>query len=98
MNNILQMQKLQDDCPVMVTGIPNQIQKEIDRWVNESKNFRNNPLYEIPINIVLSGEVKYPGIYFVGPPSFEVLVSTTGSSNIPIKYYPQVPSSIFLIL
>ena len=39
MNNILQMQKLQDDCPVMVTGIPNQIQKEIDRWVNESKNF-----------------------------------------------------------
>ena len=43
-SSILQMQKLQDDCPVMVTGIPNQIQKEIDRWVNESKNFRNNPL------------------------------------------------------
>ena len=31
-------------CPVMVTRIPPQIQKELDAWVNESKKFKNSPL------------------------------------------------------
>ena len=31
-------------CPVMVTKIPKQIQKELDVWVNESKKFKNSPL------------------------------------------------------
>ena len=34
-------------CPVMVTTIPKQIQKEIDGWINESKKFKNNPLAEL---------------------------------------------------
>ena len=31
-------------CPVMVTKIPSQIQKEIDGWVTESKKFQSSPL------------------------------------------------------
>ena len=31
-------------CPVMVTKIPPQIQKEIDGWVTESKKFQSSPL------------------------------------------------------
>ncbi len=31
-------------CPVMVTKIPKQIQKELDVWVKESKKFKNSPL------------------------------------------------------
>ena len=31
-------------CPVMVTKIPKQIQREIDGWVSESKKFKNSPL------------------------------------------------------
>ena len=34
-------------CPVMVTKIPPQIQKELDVWVNESKKFKNSPLAEL---------------------------------------------------
>ena len=34
-------------CPVMVTTIPKQIQKEIDGWINESKKFKNSPLAEL---------------------------------------------------
>ena len=44
MTDLLHMHKLQDECPVMVTKIPPQIQKEIDGWVNESKKFKNSPL------------------------------------------------------
>ena len=38
------MQKLQDGCPVLVTGIPPQIQKELDVWVKESRRFKDHPL------------------------------------------------------
>ena len=34
-------------CPVMVTKIPKQIQREIDGWINESKKFKNSPLAEL---------------------------------------------------
>jgi hypothetical protein len=46
MNELLEMKKLVpgSSCPVMVTKIPLQIQKEIDGWVTESKKFKNSPL------------------------------------------------------
>ncbi len=44
MEDVLNMHKLQDACPVMVTKIPKQILKELDVWVNESKKFKNSPL------------------------------------------------------
>ena len=44
MEDVLNMHKLQDGCPVMVAKIPKQIMKEIDGWVNESKKFKNSPL------------------------------------------------------
>ena len=47
MSNIFEMKKLQDGCPVMVARIPDQIMKELDVWVNESKKFKNSPLAEL---------------------------------------------------
>ena len=47
MSEFLEMKKLQDGCPVMVTRIPKQIQKELDVWVNESKKFKNSPLAKL---------------------------------------------------
>ena len=47
MNDFLEMKKLQDNCPVMVTRIPKPIMKEIDLWVKESKRFKNHPLAEL---------------------------------------------------
>ena len=46
MEELLHMHKLVPGttCPVMVTKIPKQIQREIDGWVNESKKFKNSPL------------------------------------------------------
>ena len=44
MTDLLHMHKLQDECPVMVTKIPPQIQKEIDGWVKESRKFKDSPL------------------------------------------------------
>jgi len=46
MEDLLEMKKLAPGtpCPVMVTKIPQQIQREIDGWVKESKNFKNSPL------------------------------------------------------
>jgi len=46
MEDLLHMRKLAPGtaCPVMVTKIPKQIQKEIDGWINESKKFKNHPL------------------------------------------------------
>ena len=46
MDQFLKMKKLQpgSSCPVMVIKIPQQIQKELDVWVNESKKFKNSPL------------------------------------------------------
>ena len=46
MEDLLHMHKLAPGttCPVMVTKIPKQIQREIDGWVNESKRFKNSPL------------------------------------------------------
>ena len=43
MNDFLEMKKLQDDCPVMVTRIPKPIMSEIRLWVEESKRFRDHP-------------------------------------------------------
>jgi len=47
MNDILEMKKLQDGCPVMMIRIPKPIIKEIDLWVKESKRFKNHPLAEL---------------------------------------------------
>ena len=49
MDNVLEMKKLLPGtrCPVMVTRIPKQIQREIDVWINESKKFKNHPLAEL---------------------------------------------------
>ena len=44
MNDSLEMVKLRDGCPVMLTKIPSQIMKEIDVWVKESKKIKNHPL------------------------------------------------------
>jgi len=43
----LEMHKLHDGCPVMVTKIPPQIKKELDGWVNESRKFKDSPLAEL---------------------------------------------------
>ena len=45
--DILEMKKLKQDCPVMICKIPPQIMKELDVWVKESKNFKNHPLAEL---------------------------------------------------
>ena len=47
MNDFLEMRKLQDGCPVMVTRIPKPIMKEIDLWVKESKRLKDHPLAEL---------------------------------------------------
>ena len=49
MNELLEMIKLYPggSCPVMVTKIPSQIQKEIDVWVKESRKFKDHPLAEL---------------------------------------------------
>ena len=49
MEDLLHMHKLSPGttCPVMVTKIPKQIQKEIDGWINESKKLKNSPLAEL---------------------------------------------------
>ena len=46
MTDLLNMHKLLtgSTCPVMVSKIPKQIQKELDVWVKESKKFKNSPL------------------------------------------------------
>ena len=44
MNDSLEMVKLRDGCPVMLTKIPSQIMKEIDVWVKESRRFKDSPL------------------------------------------------------
>jgi|TARA_B100001094_G_C17863819_1_gene638718 hypothetical protein len=47
MNDFLEMKKLKDGCPVMITCIPKLIMKEIDVWVKESKKFKDSPLAEL---------------------------------------------------
>jgi len=49
MEDLLHMHKLVPGttCPVMVTKIPKQIQREIDGWINESKKLKNSPLAEL---------------------------------------------------
>ena len=47
MNDILEMKKLQDGCPVMAIRIPKPIMKEIDLWVKESKRLKSHPLAEL---------------------------------------------------
>ena len=46
-DNLLEMQKLQEGCPVMVAGIPKPIIKEIDGLVKESRMFKDSPLAEL---------------------------------------------------
>jgi len=43
---MIEMKKLAPGsaCPVMVTKIPSQIQKELDVWIKESRKFKNSPL------------------------------------------------------
>ena len=47
MEDLLNMHKLRDGCPVMVKKIPPQIKKEIDGWVNESRKFKDSPLADL---------------------------------------------------
>ena len=47
MNNPLESKRLAEGCPVLVFDIPQQIRKELDIWVNESKKFKNSPLAEL---------------------------------------------------
>jgi len=49
MDNVLHMNKLSPGttCPVMVTKIPKQIQKEIDGWITESRRYKDSPLAEL---------------------------------------------------
>ena len=47
MDDLLKMEKLASDCPVMVAKIPQQIQKEIASWVQESRKFKDHPLAEL---------------------------------------------------
>ena len=39
--------KLAEGCPVLIFDIPQQIQKELDVWVNESKKLKNSPLAQL---------------------------------------------------
>ena len=44
---MLESKRLAEGCPVLIFGIPKQIQKELDVWVSESKKFKNSPLAEL---------------------------------------------------
>ena len=44
MNDPLESIRLVEGCPVLVFNIPKQIQKELDVWVKESRQFKNSPL------------------------------------------------------
>ena len=44
MNKILQSQRVGGGSPVLIFGIPPQIQKELDVWVKESRKFKDSPL------------------------------------------------------
>ena len=46
MSDILNMNLLGENIPVMYVKIPDQIMKELDVWVNESKKFKNSSLAE----------------------------------------------------
>ena len=67
MNDIFEMKKIQDNCPVMVTRIPKPILKEIDLWVKESKRFKNHPLAELKahenVGYLLSADGKKHNSY-----------------------------------
>ena len=47
MNNLLEVKKLKEGCPVMVTKIPQLIIKELDVWVKESRKSKDHPLAEL---------------------------------------------------
>ena len=44
MNDPLESIRLAEGCPVLLFEIPKQIQKELDVWVKESRQFKNSPL------------------------------------------------------
>ena len=45
--DILEMKKIREGCPVLLIKIPKQIQKELDGWVNESRKFKDSPLADL---------------------------------------------------
>ena len=47
MSDILNMNSLGENVPVMYVKIPDKIMKELDVWVNESKKFKNSSLAEL---------------------------------------------------
>ena len=47
MNDILKMNGLGENVPVMYVKIPDQIMQEIDVWVQESRKFKNSSLAEL---------------------------------------------------
>lgn len=44
---MLELKKLKEGCPVMVTSLPKLILKEVDEWVKESKRIKSHPLSEL---------------------------------------------------
>tara|TARA_B100000287_G_scaffold185709_1_gene175576 strand:+ start:511 stop:1119 length:609 start_codon:yes stop_codon:yes gene_type:complete len=44
MNNLLEVKKLKEGCPIMVAKIPQLIVKELDVWVKESRKYKDSPL------------------------------------------------------
>ena len=47
MNNLLEVKKLKEGCPIMVAKIPQLIIKELDVWVKESRKSKDHPLAEL---------------------------------------------------
>ena len=47
MTDILKMDKLHKDAPIMVTSIPKLIMDEIDEWVVECRKIKDHPLSEL---------------------------------------------------
>jgi len=67
-----EMKKLQENCPVMITKIPDLIMKEIDIWVEKSKKIKDHPLAELKAheNIgYIAGDGKKHNSYQTSVPS-----------------------------
>ena len=50
MTDILKMDKLHKDAPIMVTSIPKLIMDEIDEWVVECRKIKDHPLSELKLH------------------------------------------------
>ena len=51
MNNLLEVKKLKEGCPVIVAKIPQLIIKELDVWVKESRKSKDHPLAELKAHV-----------------------------------------------